>query len=182
MHYRAVIAASALVAMLGAGPALGGATASARLIAASGSQTGQANFKTTGHGVLIEIAAKGLTPGPHAVLIHAQGACNPANGFASAGPIFDFALPRPHGYFAKGGPKPGDLPQQFAAADGSLHATLYTTAISLGDGKRSIFGRSGASIVIHAANDDYQSQPEGRAGARVLCGVIQRSAPPKRAR
>ncbi|MET0580967.1 MAG: superoxide dismutase family protein, partial [Pseudoxanthomonas sp.] len=27
--------------------------------------------------------------------------------------------------------------------------------------------------VVHAAPDDYSSQPAGNAGARVACGVIQ---------
>jgi Cu-Zn family superoxide dismutase len=65
---------------------------------------------------------------------------------------------------------------QFAGADGSLHASLYTSAFSLGDGKRSLFGKSGAALVIHAAGDDYASQPEGRSGVRVACGPILKDA------
>lgn len=156
-------------------PAMAGPTASARLIDTAGRAAGEAHLKAAAHGVLIEIAVKGLAPGPHAVLLHASGACDPATGFASAGPVFDFDFARPHGYFAKGGPKPGDLPVQFASADGSLHASLYTTAISLGDGKRTIFGKDGVSIIVHAASDDYQSQPEGHAGARLVCGTILKS-------
>jgi superoxide dismutase, Cu-Zn family len=160
-------------------PAIAGETASARMIDPAGHLAGQANFKAAPHGVLIEIAVKGLAPGPHAVLLHTKGACDPAAAFASAGPVFDFDLPRPHGYFARGGPKPGDLPVQFAGPDGTLHATIYTTAFSLGNGKRSIFDADGVSIVVHAASDDYRAQPDGRAGAPLACGTILRTPGPK---
>jgi Cu-Zn family superoxide dismutase len=162
--------------------ALAGPTASVHLIDTAGRPAGEAHFRAAPHGVLIELRAQGLAPGAHAILIHTSGRCDPKTGFASAGPVFDFALPRAHGYLAKGGPKPGDLPQQFAGPDGVLHASLYTTAISLGDGKRSLFGRDGASLIVHAAGDDYASQPEGRAGARLLCGAILKDAASGKAR
>jgi Cu-Zn family superoxide dismutase len=168
------------VAMALSAAATAGPTASARMIDTAGHPAGEAHFKAAPHGVLIELRVTGLAPGPHAVLLHANGACDPKTGFASAGPVLDFELGRPHGYFAKGGPKPGDLPVQFAAADGTLHVSLYSTAISLGDGKRSIFGRDGVSLIVHAASDDYQTQPEGRAGARQACGTIIRAAQPRK--
>lgn len=163
--------AMALSAAAAAGP-----TASARMIDTAGRPAGEAHFRAAPHGVLIELRVAGLSPGPHAVLIHTNGACDPKTGFASAGPVLDFELGRPHGYFAKGGPKPGDLPVQFAATDGTLHASFYSTAISLGDGRRSIFGRDGVSLIVHAASDDYVTQPDGRAGARLACGTIIRAA------
>ena len=172
-------ALAAVLAVLLCGPAYGGAAASAKLIGSDGTELGRANFRATPHGILIEIAASGLPPGPHAVLIHSSAECNPATGFASAGPVFSFNPARTHGYFAKGGPRAGDLPVQFAAADGHMHATLYTTAISLGDGAKSIFDRDGASLIIHAQSDDYISQPEGRAGARLACGTIMRTIGPR---
>lgn len=170
---------AAVLAVLICGPAYGGAAATAKLIGSDGAELGRANFRTAAHGVLIEIAAKGLPPGPHAVLIHSSAECNPATGFASAGPVFSFDPDRMHGYFAKGGPRAGDLPVQFAAADGSLHTTLYTTALSLGDGAKSIFDRDGASLIIHAQSDDYVSQPDGQAGARLACGTITRTIGPR---
>jgi Cu-Zn family superoxide dismutase len=160
-------------------PAFAGAAASAKLMALDGSAAGSANFRSTPHGVLVEIAAKGLAPGPHAVLIHGTAACDAKTGFASAGPVFSLDPTRNHGFFAKGGPRSGDLPVQFAAADGSLHATVFTTTFSLGDGGKSLFDHDGASLIIHAESDDYLSQPEGRAGSRLLCGSIIRSAGPK---
>ncbi len=161
------------------GPAYAGAAASATLIGTDGAAMGSVHFRATPHGVLIEIAAQGLSPGPHAVLIHMTAACDAKTGFATAGPVFSLDPARPHGFFARGGPRTGDLPVQFAAADGRLHATLFTTAFSLGDGAKSLFDRDGAALIIHAQSDDYVSQPEGRAGARLLCGPIFRTAGPK---
>ena len=52
---------------------------------------------------------------------------------------------------------------------------------SLGNGKKSIFDRDGASIIVHAKADDYVSQPAGNSGDRVACGVIVRTVGPGRA-
>ena len=60
-----------------------------------------------------------------------------------------------HGYLAEHGTHAGDLPNQFAASDGTLHATAINNAFSLGNGKKSIFDRDGASIIVHAKGDDY---------------------------
>ncbi len=159
-------------------PAEAAAEASANLIDLDRNVVGHARFRAAGHGVLIEIDVKSLTPGPHAVLLHATASCDPGTQFTSAGPIFSFEADRAHGYLAKGGPRAGDLPMQFAAADGTLHASIFATTLSLGNGARSIFDRDGASIVVHAKGDDYLTQPDGRAGARVACGTIIRTVPP----
>jgi superoxide dismutase, Cu-Zn family len=155
-----------------------GAAATAKMIDLSGKEIGRANFKAATHGVLIELEVHGLSPGAHAVMLHSTASCDPAKQFASAGSGLSFDPARQHGYFAKGGARSGDLPNQFAAADGTLHASFFTTGFSLGNGKKSIFDRDGASIIVHAKADDYVSQPDGRAGARVACGTIMRTVGP----
>ena len=177
-HGEAVVAGLFALGLL-AVPGFAGAAASAKLIGLDGAARGTANFRSTPHGVLLEIVATGLSPGPHALLIHTSAACDPKTGFATAGPVYSLEPTRPHGYFAKGGPRSGDLPVQFASEDGSLHVTLFTTAFTLGDGAKSLFDADGASVIIHAASDDYLSQPDGHAGARLACGTIIRTAGPK---
>jgi Cu-Zn family superoxide dismutase len=49
---------------------------------------------------------------------------------------------------------------------------------AFGNGKKSIFDRDGASIIVHAKADDYASQPAGNSGDRVACGVIVRTVGP----
>lgn len=173
------IGAGLLVLALMAAPAQAGAAAKAVLRGADGSEMGLANFRAAPHGILIEIALKGLAPGAHGLAIHMSAECNPHGGFASAGPVLSFDEARPHGYFAKGGPRAGDLPMQFAGSDGVLHASIFTTALSLGDGSKSIFDKDGASLIVNAAGDDYLTQPDGKAGARIACGTITRTVGPK---
>jgi Cu-Zn family superoxide dismutase len=154
------------------------AHAAAKLIGLDGKPMGRAGFQQTSHGVLIEIELRGLQPGAHAIMIHATAACDPKKLFTSAGPDFSFEPTKPHGFFVKGGPRAGDLPNQFAAADGTLHASTITNAFSLGNGKKSIFDRDGASIIVNANADDYATQPDGDAGPRLACGTIVRTVAP----
>lgn len=143
----------------------------------SGAPAGSVDFAQTNHGVLVVFDLKGLPPGVHAVAIHTSGNCDPKTRFTSAGPHFS-PEPKLHGFLAKGGPHPGDLPNQFADADGRLHASTLTNLISLGNGKRSIFDRDGAAIIVHERADDYASQPDGKSGERIACGVIVRTVGP----
>lgn len=162
-------------------PVIGAASkarAVAHLAARNGEPAGTATFIATSHGVLIELDVKGLTPGPHAVHIHTSGNCDPKVAFTSAGPDLSFEPTKMHGFLAPHGPHAGDLPNEFAASDGTLRASVISNAISLGNGKKSIFDRDGASIIIHAKADDYVSQPAGNAGDRVACGVIERTVAP----
>lgn len=151
----------------------------ARLIGLDGSEAGKVTFQQVARGILIEVEAHGLTPGAHAIMIHTSAACEAKKQFTTAGPDLDADPPRPHGYLVTGGPRPGDLPNQFAGADGVLHATMFTNYFALGNGKKSLFDRNGASIIIHAKADDYLTAPDGGAGARVACGTIVRTIGPK---
>jgi Cu-Zn family superoxide dismutase len=143
-----------------------------------GSAAGTVDFAQTGHGVLITFDLRGLPPGAHAIHIHTSGNCDAKVKFTSAGPHFspDQKL---HGLMAKGGPHPGDLPNQWAAADGTLRASTVASTIALGNGKKSIFDRDGAAIIVHAGADDYAGQPAGNSGDRIACGVIERTIGPK---
>jgi Cu-Zn family superoxide dismutase len=170
-----------LVLLAATGPAAAAASkarAIAKLIGTDGQPAGSVTFTATSHGVLMVFDLKGLTPGVHGIHIHTSGNCDPKVAFSSAGPHFSDDARKMHGYLAEHGMHTGDLPNQFAAADGTLHATAISNAFSLGNGKKSIFDRDGASIVVHAKGDDYVSQPAGNSGDRVACGVIMRTVGP----
>lgn len=169
--------------LLAAGPvtpagAASKAHAEAKLIGLDGAAIGRASFQQSSHGVLIEIELHGLKPGPHAVMVHTTASCDPKKLFTSAGPDLSFEPNKLHGFLVKGGPRPGDLPNQFAAADGTLHASTITNAFSLGNGKKTIFHPAGASIIVNAKADDYTTQPDGNSGARIACGTIIRTVAP----
>ena len=154
------------------------ARAIARLSGPDGRPLGSAKFIATSHGVLIEFDLKGLPPGGHAMHIHTSGSCDTKLAFTSAGPDFSPEPNKMHGYLSGHGPHAGDLPNQFAAGDGTLHASVISNAFSLGNGKKSIFDRDGASLIVHARADDYANQPAGNSGDRIACGVIMRTVAP----
>jgi Cu-Zn family superoxide dismutase len=127
---------------------------------------------------LIELNLKGLSPGAHSIQIHTSGNCDRKVAFTSAGPDLTLEPDRMHGLLSPHGGRAGDLPNQFAASDGSLHASVITNTISLDNGKKSIFDADGASIIVNAQGDDYITQPSGNSGDRIACGVIVRTAGP----
>jgi len=169
---------AALVLAPAAMAAASKARAVAKLSGLDGSAMGTVTFTATSHGVLMQFDLKGLTPGVHGIHIHTSGNCDAKVAFTSAGPHFSPAPGKMHGYLAPHGIHAGDLPNEFAATDGTLRAIIISNAFSIGNGKKSIFDRDGASIIIDARGDDYFSQPSGNAGDRVACGVIMRTIAP----
>jgi len=144
---------------------------------------GTAEFSAVNHGVLIVLDLHDLPPGAHGVHLHVSGNCDAKSGFTKAGPILSLVPGKQHGYLAEGGPEAGDLPNQFAGADGRLHASMVTTGFTLGNGKKSIFDRDGVALILDQRGDDYRTQPLGNAGGRIACGVVMRTAgPPARHR
>ena len=74
-----------------------------------------------------------------------------------------------HGLLNPKGPENGDLPNIWAAADGSAGYEAFTTLDTLG----ALVDEDGSAIIIHEGEDDHMTQPIGGAGARVACGVIK---------
>jgi Cu-Zn family superoxide dismutase len=154
------------------------AHAVAKIKSLDGKLLGTADFSAINNGVLIVLDLQGLPPGPHGIHLHASGNCDAKSGFTRAGPILSLNPKKRHGYLAANGPLTGDLPNQFAGADGRLKASLVTNAFSLGNGKRSIFDRDGVAIILNKRADDYRTQPLGNAGDRIACGVVMRTVHP----
>ena len=151
----------------------GPATAAGQIMSTDGKPIGRVTARQGPAGVLITVEASGLTPGWHGVHIHEQGDCSdPA--FRKAGSHVHDATHAVHGFLAQGGPDLGDLANLWVASDGTGRAEMFTTRVSLDGsyGRRSLIAAPGASLVIHAATDDYTSQPIGGAGARVACAVF----------
>jgi Cu-Zn family superoxide dismutase len=176
---RFLLAFLALVFPVLAAPASAKPRAVAHLKTLDGKPAGTVTFAAVNRGVLVEFDLAGLSPGPHGIHLHVSGNCDPKTGFTSAGPILGLGpVIRKHGRLAEGGPLAGDLPNQFASADGHLHAATLTSGFGLGNGKNSIFDRDGVAIIVDQRGDDYRSQPMGESGARIACGVIIRTQGP----
>jgi len=154
------------------------AKAVARLSNLEGKPVGTATFDAVNRGVLVTFDLHDLPPGAHAVHLHTSASCDAKSGFTSAGPILTLVPGKQHGFLAEGGPEAGDLPNQFAGADGRLHASTIANGFSIGNGKRSIFDKDGVAVIVDARGDDYRTQPLGNAGDRIACGVVVRTRGP----
>jgi len=145
-------------------------SAEAALKDKDGKDVGRATIIETGEGVRIAVTGYRLPPGAHGLHIHAAGRCEPPQ-FASAGGHFNPAG-KQHGTQNPAGPHAGDLPNLEVAASGEGGIDATTRLVTLGPGPTSLLGPTGASLVVHAAADDYKTDPSGNSGDRIACGVI----------
>ena len=141
------------------------ATATATLRDASGKQVGTLSFADTYAGVLITGAVNDLGLGAHGIHIHAVGKCEAP--FTTAGGHFN-PTNHQHGYKSATGPHAGDLPNLDLPAAGSQRFEMLVADATL----RTILDADGAAVVVHAARDDYMTDPAGNSGGRIACGVI----------
>jgi superoxide dismutase, Cu-Zn family len=124
-------------------------------------------------GNLVTIAAWDLTPGFHAIQIHAVGKCDNM-GFTSAGGVL-----RPAGM--RNSATAGAFPVLSVGADGKVSAQFMDANFKL----RDLSGTAGSSIVLHdvlpsglsAAQAATRLGDESR--DRIACGVVYRPRTPK---
>jgi Cu-Zn family superoxide dismutase len=142
-----------------------------------GKSVGAASFREQSGGVVIGLQVKGMSPGLHAIHVHAVGKCE-GPAFTSAGGHFNPAQKK-HGLKNPEGPHAGDLPDVYVTKDGSGRYEVLTDAITLKSGATSVFDGDGSSLVLHASADDNMSDPAGNSGDRIACGVITAGQPKK---
>jgi len=146
--------------------------AKATLKDAQGKTLGEATLRDSPGGVLVKLDLQGVPPGTHAFHIHTVGKCD-APDFMTAGGHFNPTTMK-HGLLATGGPHAGDMPNVFVPADGKLSVEVLDANVTLAAGPKSVFDADGSALMLHAAADDYTSDPAGNAGARLACGVVTR--------
>jgi Cu-Zn family superoxide dismutase len=148
-------------------------TATAALKTSDGKDAGAATFWTGPRGVVVRLTGQGWPAGWHAIHFHAKGDCSDAKFEAAGGHINHAESKIPHGLLNPEGPDFGDLPNVYAAADGSVNAEVFWSANSArADAKVDLLDADGSALVVHANEDDHVSQPIGGAGPRIACGVI----------
>jgi Cu-Zn family superoxide dismutase len=166
-----------LLILASAGFAQDQGRANAELKDKDGKSIGTATLREQSGGVVIHLEVKGLTPGLHAVHVHAVGKCE-GPAFTSAGGHFNPAQKK-HGFKNPEGPHAGDLPDMLVDKDGSGRYEVLTDGITLKKGQTSVFDSDGSALVIHAGVDDNMTDPAGNAGDRAACGVINAGQPKK---
>jgi len=145
----------------------------ADLINSQGEKIGTAKLSPATKGVKIEITASKLPPGEHAFHIHAAGKCD-APDFKTAEGHFN-PEGKKHGINNPDGPHAGDMQNVTVKPDGTLKVTVVDPNVNLPEGKDSLFQPAGTALVIHEKPDDNVTDPAGNAGARIACGVINKS-------
>ncbi|QDH71917.1 superoxide dismutase family protein [Lysobacter alkalisoli] len=121
-------------------------------------------------GVRLSGEVGGLGPGrPHAIHIHEKGDCSAVDA-SSAGGHFnpDDSV---HGRVGHGAHHGGDMDNLQADGRGVARVDAFARGVTLGGGAYNDV--AGRAVIVHAAADDYTSQPAGNAGARVACGIIK---------
>jgi len=147
------------------------------LVNASGQSIGTVRAWQTAGGLAFRIDASGLPHGVHGVHVHSVGRCDPPD-FASAGPHWN-PTGKHHGISNPMGPHAGDLPNVEVAANGVLGTTVTLPGANIfapPGAAGALLDADGAALVIHAAADDYKTDPSGNSGARIACAVILRQA------
>ena len=122
-----------------------------------------------GGGVSIDVDVKGLPPGEHALHFHAVPKCE--SPFTSAGGHFNPANKK-HGTQNPGGAHAGDIGNVTVAANGIARTTITNKNVTMGAEPNSMYANGGTALIIHAGADDMKTDPDGNAGARIVCGAI----------
>jgi Cu-Zn family superoxide dismutase len=182
----AAVASVALAAGIGVALATGGDDRSGRravaaISDANGQKVGVVVFKER-HGE-VEVSAEvwRVAPGFHGFHVHTTGECVPP--FTSAGGHYNPGGV-PHGDHA------GDMPSLLVNQDGTAELEFETDRFTL----RDLSDADGSAVIVHAGRDNYANIPTryhshtydtfgpdtdtlatGDAGARMACGVVERS-------
>lgn len=140
------------------------------VIGADGEAIGILNILSGPNGLLLEVTIdpNGLTPGWHGLHLHQVGNCDDLGVFKNSGGHVG-KVAEGHGLLNPKGPEGGDLPNIWAAIDGSAGYEAFTTLTTAAD----LADEDGAALIIHEARDDHMTQPIGGAGGRVACAVIK---------
>jgi superoxide dismutase, Cu-Zn family len=139
--------------------------ARATISAADGTARGSATISGAGDAMRLTVNATGMPPGSHGLHVHTVGKCD-APDFQTAGAHWNPAM-KQHGRDNPMGAHDGDLPNLVIDADGS-----GTVSAPLSGNASDLLDADGAAIVIHAAPDDYRTDPSGNSGGRIACGVF----------
>ena len=163
------VAAAALLSACGALPGAGPSAVAELQPTRGNNVSGTVKFTQQADGVLVAARLSGLKPGQeHGFHIHEKGDCSSGDGMSTGGHFNPGG--KPHGP-QSGEHHAGDMPALKADAAGNVDTSFSVKGLTIGSGANDIVGHG---LIVHAAPDDYTTQPTGNAGARMACAVIAR--------
>ncbi|OBF61586.1 superoxide dismutase [Mycobacterium sp. 852002-53434_SCH5985345] len=133
-----------------------------QLKSADGNQVGTATIDFANGYATVTVEAgpnQVLSPGFHALMIHAVGKCE--GDFDSAGSVYQ--APNHTGF-----PASGDLTALQVRNDGSAKLVTTTSLLTASDLRSS----SGTALIVHQNADNLSGGSTGESGKRVACGVL----------
>ena len=131
-----------------------------------------AHFTETAEGLQFSVVISNFVeamPGEHGIHFHQVGRCTP--DFAVAGEHVN-PLRAKHGLENPNGPHAGDLPNIVLDEQGNARYEGVSNLLTLSTGANALLAADGTSLLIHANPDDQVTDPSGRSGARIACGVL----------
>jgi Cu-Zn family superoxide dismutase len=146
-------------------------TAAATLAPTAGNTAaGTVTFTQMGNKVTVNAKVSGLAPGRHGFHVHEKGDCSAPDAM-SAGGHFN-PTGKAHGDPNAPDHHAGDMPMLQADASGNATLSADLDVITIGSGVTDIVGKS---VIVHKDADDYKTQPTGNSGARVACGIVNKT-------
>ncbi|MCC5896150.1 MAG: superoxide dismutase family protein [Alkalibacterium sp.] len=132
---------------------------------------GSAVFSESEEGVTLTLNLEGLPAGEYGMHIHEFGIATPPT-FEDAGGHFN-PTDAEHGFDSEDGHHLGDLPNLVVPENGIVNETIEVSDVSLlPDAEYTLATEDGTSLIIHTGPDDYETQPTGDSGERMVGGVI----------
>ncbi len=140
---------------------------------ASGEELGTLHVVPSSHGgARIHGKLKGIPKGRHGFHVHSIGRCD-GTDFDAAGDHFN-PRDRDHGLLNPDGPHAGDAPNLRFSSSGraTVDVGLPRALLTSSSDSAGLWDKDGSSIIIHANEDDQRTDPAGKSGARIACGVL----------
>lgn len=132
--------------------------------------TGKVEFRQEGKKVVMNLTLEGFetNDGKHAIHIHETGDCSAEDGTSAGGHWNPHG--HDHGKWGTDNHHLGDITNLTISENGTTNFSMITEKWTLLEGENNIIGKS---IIVHAQEDDFTTQPTGAAGTRIACGVIE---------
>jgi superoxide dismutase, Cu-Zn family len=140
-----------------------------RFVDTNGQPAGDASLFQADAGIRVIANLPNLSDNDHGFHFHSVGQCT-GPAFESAGPHFN-PTQRQHGHQNPSGPHLGDLPN---IDRGNATVNFVVQGLQM-TGPNGLSDVDGAALIVHANADDQKTDPSGNSGARIRCGVVERS-------